>query len=62
MLNGRYDYYFPVEVAQRPFFTNLGTPKDRKEWKINEGGHDVPRTALMAETLKWPDKDLGPPR
>jgi len=62
MLNGRYDFFFPVDVAQRPFFNNLGTPKDRKEWKIYEGGHDVPRTELMAETLKWLDKYLGPPQ
>jgi predicted esterase len=62
MLNGRYDFFFPVEVAQRPFMDNLGTPKDRKEWKIYEGGHDVPRTELIAETLKWLDKYLGPPQ
>ncbi len=42
MLNGRYDDFVPVDVAQRPFFNNLGTPKDRKEWKIYEGGHNVP--------------------
>ncbi len=62
MLNGRYDDFVPVDVAQRPFFNNLGTPKDRKQWKIYEGGHDVPKTELMAETLKWLDKYLGPPR
>ena len=59
MLNGRYDFFFPVEVAQRPFFQTLGTAASDKTWKIYEGGHDVPRTELIAETLKWLDKYLG---
>jgi dienelactone hydrolase len=62
MLNGRYDYFFPVEIAQRPFFQNLGTPASQKLWKIYEGGHDVPRTDLISESLKWFDKYLGPVR
>jgi hypothetical protein len=33
-----------------------------KEWKIYPGAHDVPRTDLMAETPKWLDTYLGPPR
>ena len=59
MLNGRYDFFFPVEVAQRPFFQAIGTAATDKTWKIYEGGHDVPRTELIAETLKWLDKYLG---
>jgi len=62
MLNGRYDSIFPVDIAQRPFFNSLGTPKASKDWKIYPDGHDVPRTELMAETLKWLDKYLGQPR
>jgi len=62
MLNGRYDFFFPVEVAQRPFFERLGTVKDQKQWIMYEGGHDVPRTELIAETLRWLDKHLGVPR
>jgi len=62
MMNGKYDFFYPVDVAQRPFFNGLGTPKDRKEWNVYEGGHDVPRTDLIAQTLGWLDKYLGPPK
>jgi dienelactone hydrolase len=62
MLNGKYDFFFPVETAQRPFFDNLGTAADSKKWTVYEGGHDVPRTELIAETLRWLDRYLGPVR
>ena len=62
MLNGRYDYYFPVESSQRPFFRFLGTPSQHKRQVISEGGHSVPRTQLIAETLNWLDRYLGPVR
>jgi len=62
MLNGKYDFFFPVETAQRPFFDNLGTAADRKKWIVYEGGHDVPRTELIAQSLRWLDTYLGPVR
>ena len=62
MLNGKYDFFFPVETAQRPFFDNLGTAADRKKWVVYEGGHDVPRTELIAQSLRWLDTYLGPVR
>jgi predicted esterase len=62
MLNGKYDFFFPLELAQRPFFDLLGTPADRKKWIVYEGGHDVPRTELIKETLSWLDTYLGPVR
>jgi dienelactone hydrolase len=62
MLNGRYDFFFPLETAQRPYFDMLGTPADRKKWIVYEGGHDVPRTELITETLRWLDTYLGPVR
>ena len=62
MLNGKYDFFFPLETAQRPFFDMLGTPADRKKWIVYEGGHDVPRTELIKETLSWLDTYLGPVR
>jgi hypothetical protein len=62
MLNGRYDHYFPVESSQRPFFRLLGTQSQHKRLVISEGGHDVPRTQLIAETLTWLDRYLGPVR
>ncbi|HZI27121.1 MAG TPA: protein kinase [Gemmatimonadaceae bacterium] len=60
MLNGKYDFFFPSETAQKPFFEFLGTPAPDKVWKLYEGGHDVPRTELIKESLAWLDKYLGP--
>jgi dienelactone hydrolase len=60
MLNGRHDFYFPTETAQKPFFRMLGTPADRKRYVVYEGGHSVPRADLIRESLDWLDKYLGP--
>jgi dienelactone hydrolase len=62
MLNGKYDFFFPSETAQKPFFEFLGTPAADKRWILYEGGHDVPRTELIKESLAWLDKYLGPVR
>jgi dienelactone hydrolase len=62
MLNGRYDFFFPIETSQRPFFQTLGTPADRKRWVVYDGGHNVPREQLISETLDWFDKYLGKAR
>jgi formylglycine-generating enzyme required for sulfatase activity/dienelactone hydrolase len=59
MLNGKYDYFFPVASAQQPFFTRLGTPTADKKYIVFEGAHDVPRTELIKESLSWLDKYLG---
>jgi dienelactone hydrolase len=60
MLNGKFDHYFPVETSQKPFFRLLGTPPDQKRYVVYEGGHFVPRTQLIVESLAWLDKYLGP--
>ena len=62
MLNGKYDYFFPVASSQEPFFKHLGTPAGNKKYIVYEGGHDVPRTELIKESLAWLDKYLGPVR
>ncbi len=62
MLNGRDDFFFPLETSQIPFFQKLGTPAADKRHLIYEGGHDVPRTELIKESLAWFDKYLGPAR
>ena len=62
MLNGKYDFFFPSETAQKPFYGFLGTREPDKVWKLYEGGHDVPRTELIKESLAWLDKYLGPVR
>jgi eukaryotic-like serine/threonine-protein kinase len=59
MLNGKYDFFFPLELSQKPYFQTLGTPADRKKYIVYEGGHDVPRTELIAQTLAWLDRWLG---
>jgi tRNA A-37 threonylcarbamoyl transferase component Bud32/dienelactone hydrolase len=60
MLNGKYDFFFPYETSQRPFFELLGTPKSDKRLIVYEGGHSVPRTQLVKEALAWLDRYLGP--
>jgi len=63
MLNGRYDYAFPVESSQRPLFNLLGTRAEDKKHVIYEGGHAAfPRPEAVVESLNWLDKYLGPVR
>ncbi|MBI3696421.1 MAG: protein kinase [Acidobacteria bacterium] len=60
MLNGRYDFFFPIETSQKPLFRLLGTPKENKRHILYESGHNIPRTELIKETLDWLDRYLGP--
>ena len=60
MLNGQYDFLFPYETAQKPFLELLGTPDEHKKLYVYEGGHSVPNTELIKETLAWLDRYLGP--
>jgi dienelactone hydrolase len=59
MINGRYDFYFPVETSQKPMFRLLGTPAGDKRHVIEEGSHFVPRPRLIQETLAWLDRYQG---
>lgn len=56
MINGRYDFFFPLETSQDPMFRLLGTPPDQKRHVVEEGSHFVPRTRLIQEILSWLDK------
>jgi dienelactone hydrolase len=62
MINGRYDYFFPLEVSQKPMFGLLGTPSAQKRHVVLEASHDVAilRQDMMRETLDWLDRYLGP--
>ena len=60
MLNGKYDFFFPYGTSQLPFYMLLGTPKEHKELFAYDGGHSIPRTSLVKETLAWLDRYLGP--
>jgi hypothetical protein len=62
MLNGRFDFFYPVETAQLPMFRLLGTPREHKRRIQYETGHNIPRTELIKETLDWLDHYLGPVR
>lgn len=61
MVNGRYDYTFPVRASQDPLFGMLGTPTDDKRHVILETPHDVTedRPVLVREVLAWLDRFLG---
>jgi len=60
ILNGELDFFFPSETSQRPMFELLGTPAERKKRLVFPGGHSVPRTEMIRESLQWLDRYLGP--
>ena len=60
MLNGRFDYIFPLESSQEPMYRLLGTPKEQKRHVLYDTGHDIPRAGIIKETLDWLDRYLGP--
>jgi hypothetical protein len=60
MLNGRYDTAFPFELCAKPMFDLLGTPPERKDFKVYDTDHTIPDIEFVKETLKWLDKFLGP--
>jgi cephalosporin-C deacetylase-like acetyl esterase len=60
MLNGHYDFFFPVESTQEPFYRLLGSKKDQKKHLLYETGHNIPRNELIKETINWLDQYLGP--
>jgi serine/threonine protein kinase/dienelactone hydrolase len=60
MLNGHYDFFFPLESTQDPFYQLLGSKKDQKKRLLYETGHNIPRNELIKEILNWLDLYLGP--
>jgi formylglycine-generating enzyme required for sulfatase activity len=61
MVNGRYDYTFPLDTAQNPFFAMLGTPPADKRHVLLDTPHDVTeeRPQLTKTVLDWLDHYLG---
>ncbi|MGA8090703.1 MAG: protein kinase [Terracidiphilus sp.] len=61
MVNGRYDYTFPLDKAQDPLFQMLGTPPDQKSHVVLDTPHDVTeqRPQLVKAVLEWLDRYLG---
>jgi cephalosporin-C deacetylase-like acetyl esterase len=60
MLNGRYDFYYPLETSQNPMFRLLGTPPQDKRHMLYNAAHGIPGNALIQETLSWYGRYLGP--
>jgi dienelactone hydrolase len=62
ILNGKYDYIFPYETSQKPFFEALGTPIEDKRLVVYETAHSMHgfRNEMIKETLDWLDRYLGP--
>jgi len=61
MLNGKYDYIFPVETHQKPMFELIGTPPEHKRHVLYECGHvPLPRVPMLKEIMAWLDKYQGP--
>jgi pimeloyl-ACP methyl ester carboxylesterase len=60
LLNGKYDFFFPYETSQLPFYELLGTPEEHKELIVSDDGHALPWTLVFIETLTWLDRYLGP--
>jgi len=60
LADGRYDFFFPVETSQDPFFKALGTPAQNKRHVVFESGHTTPTDLLVKEVLDWLDHYLGP--
>ena len=62
LFNGKYDYLFPHETSQKPFFDALGSPAEDKRHVLFETAHSTHgfRTEMIKETLDWLDRYLGP--
>jgi pimeloyl-ACP methyl ester carboxylesterase len=56
MINGRYDFFAPLETSQIPMFRLLGSPPDQKRQVVEAGSHFVPRMRLIQGVLSWLDK------
>ncbi len=60
MINGRYDFIFPVDTSQLPMFRMLGAPEADKRHVILDAGHiGLPKNEVIQETLDWLDRYLG---
>jgi serine/threonine protein kinase/class 3 adenylate cyclase len=61
MLNGRYDFVFPIKTHQIPFYELLGTPEADKRHVVYDAGHFAfPLGDAIRENVEWLDRYLGP--
>jgi hypothetical protein len=61
MVNGLYDFTFPVASSQEPLFHLLGSREHDKRHVLFDAAHDTlwDRTDLIREVLQWLDRYLG---
>lgn len=59
MLNGKYDFFFPYDTSQLPFFDLLATPPEHKKLVAQESSHAFSQTELAKESIAWLDRYLG---
>jgi serine/threonine protein kinase len=62
LINGRYDFVFPLDTCQEPLFRLLGSPALDKSHVLYDTGHAPPLLPMMKDTLNWLDHYLGPVR
>ena len=61
MLSGKFDYLYPVETCQKPFFDLLGTPPQHKRHIIYDAAHtSFPRAECIRDIVDWLDRYQGP--
>jgi dienelactone hydrolase len=60
MLNGRYDFSFPLKLAVLPLHELLGTREEDKSLILYDTDHFIPRKERIKESLAWLDRYLGP--
>ena len=56
MINGEFDFFFPLETSQKPLHHLLGAPEGQKKYVVYPGSHSVPRAELVRELLEWLDR------
>ena len=61
MVNGQYDFSFPLETSQEPLFRMLGSLPADKKHIVLEAPHDVTerRAEMVPAVLDWLDRYLG---
>jgi dienelactone hydrolase len=61
MLNGEYDFCYPLEASQEPMFDLLGTPKADKKHHLAKHSHaSVIQPEQVQLAVNWFDRYLGP--
>jgi dienelactone hydrolase len=61
LLNGRFDFFYPIDSSQFPMFDLFRPPDGQKRRVVYDTGHNIPRPELIRESLEWLDKYLGQP-